>query len=211
MNHKPLFLATALIVLLAIAGVFWYMQTQSVAMDQSVVVSNPVTKPDSVSVVPPSAHSDSYPQHIEAIPGNTDEVWYNIPELGIRMKLNKGFAEDLVYQYYIERNVDNDTVAGFYLGSKALGAIDEGCRFGWTVSKGEGEINPYDEYLTSRVSINEAVQFPGFFLVLGGPQDVCWREENDSIAKNVINKSFMGKGAKSVIEGFRTIELIPQK
>lgn len=42
--------------------------------------------------------TEKYPQHIEAIQGS-DEVWYNIPELGVRMRLNRGFAEDLVYVY----------------------------------------------------------------------------------------------------------------
>jgi hypothetical protein len=92
MNQKPLFLAVTLVALLVIGGAFWVMQKRQVTVNQSVITEPVVETSD-------QTESEKYPQHIEAIPGNTDEVWYNIPELGVRMKLNREFASDLVYSY----------------------------------------------------------------------------------------------------------------
>lgn len=53
----------------------------------------------SVSIVKSNILSEEkYPQHITEITGS-DEVWYSIPELGIRLRLNNEFARDLIYQY----------------------------------------------------------------------------------------------------------------
>ncbi len=212
MTQKPLFLAILFLALLAIVGVFWYMQTQSVAMDQSVVVSNPVTKPDSVSVVPPSAHPDSYPQHIETIPGNSDEVWYNIPELGIRMRLNKEFAEDLVYVY--DRRKDDEGGAWDEIGfsTKALAAITDYCSPGaigaidriTTVLKEEIKDN------TTR-HLNDYIRVGDYYYGFESGHDPCWDPSLESEVRKVFPGKYAGAGAKYVSDGLKTIELIPQK
>ena len=96
MNQKPLLIAVVLVALFAIVGAFWYIQKRQGDVNQP-VVTNPVIDLDQN----PTRVPESYPQHIEVISG-TDEVWYNIPELGVRMRLNKEFAENLIYQYVHE-------------------------------------------------------------------------------------------------------------
>ncbi|MGB4833663.1 MAG: hypothetical protein WBP40_01375 [Candidatus Moraniibacteriota bacterium] len=45
MNQKPLFLATALIALLVIAGAFWYLQYRPTAMNQPIGITDPIVEP----------------------------------------------------------------------------------------------------------------------------------------------------------------------
>ncbi|MGB4833938.1 MAG: hypothetical protein WBP40_02830 [Candidatus Moraniibacteriota bacterium] len=45
MHQKPLFLATALIALLVIAGAFWYLQYRPTAMNQPIGITDPIVEP----------------------------------------------------------------------------------------------------------------------------------------------------------------------
>ncbi len=212
MNHKPLFLATALLVT---GSVFWWMsQRQPVPVDQPVVT-------DSAVEAPAQVEPEKYPQHIEAIPGNTDEVWYNIPEMGIRMKLNKGFAEDLVYSNGM---IDDDGTPrdGLYFSTQAIAeaapecAPGRGGAFG-VVSKIAGTVEEADKsgiggvdgYFLSRLKTGMVVQLPGFFVIWAGPQAVCAFTEHIAAMKKESSKDYYGSGAKDVHEGMKTIELIP--
>ncbi len=215
MSYKPLFLATALIVLLAIAGGFWYIQKRQIVVDQPVVT-------DSVGEAPAQVEPEKYPQHIEVIPGNTDEVWYNIPELGIRMKLNKEFAEDLVYSNGM---IDDDGTPrdGIYFSTQAITeaapecAPGRGGAFG-VVSKIAGTVEKADrnglgldsEWYTSRLKTGEAVQFPEYFITWSGPQALCEFPVHQGVVQKHWPRDYPGLGAKNVYEGIRTLELIPQ-
>jgi hypothetical protein len=177
MNHKPFFLATTLIALLVIAGAFWYLQKRQAAMNQPpIIITEPVVE------APVQTEPEKYPQHIEAIPGNTDEVWYNIPELGIRMKLNKEFAEDLVYFS------DGDSVyADAYFSTKLLMEIDPMNCSARTAPLGfiyrqSGTVEdaayhrelPWDYVNLEKLGFIR--RFPGFFVEYTGPQAACYDE-----------------------------------
>jgi hypothetical protein len=171
MNHKPLFLTVALIALLVVVGAFWFMKQRQGAMNQPIV-----TEP--VAQDPIQTEAEKYPQHIEAIPGNTDEVWYNIPELGIRMKLNKEFAEDLVYAYSKSDEELTKEEQKYTLpfhervdfSSYSLIVKESACKPGsraiGEIIKESGDVKDWsvvDGYFDSRI------QLPNFFVVFGIP------------------------------------------
>ena len=196
MSHKPLFLATALIALFVIGGVFWYVQKQEVAVNQPVVT-------DSVGEAPAQVEPEKYPQHIEVIPGNTDEVWYNIPELGIRMKLNKEFAEDLIYRV-------ND-MSGAYLSTKSLMRIDTHCTPGGLglLFKAEGnmrETAETDDFLAARTG--DYIQVGGYYYGWISGHDSCWDPKNEKEIREIFPGQYDGSGAKNIREGIKTIRLI---
>jgi hypothetical protein len=78
MNHKPLFLTAVLIVLLAIAGAFWYMQQRQVAVNQP-VVTDPVG--EASAQVEPETSVDT-----------SDWKTYRNEEYGFEMKYPKEYA-----------------------------------------------------------------------------------------------------------------------
>jgi|GEM_PF-4854319 len=94
MNKKSLLLTLILIALLVTAGIFWCIEKRHVAVNQSVV--DPVIE----APIQTETKEDFSPQHIVAIP-DSKQVWYEIPETGIRLLLSKEVAEELVYRYYV--------------------------------------------------------------------------------------------------------------
>ena len=93
MNQKPLFLAVATLSLLVIGGVFWMMSKWQAAVNQPVVTDSVVE-----TSVQRDQEQDFSSQHITAISGS-NQVWYEIPEMGIKLLLSKEVAEELVYKY----------------------------------------------------------------------------------------------------------------
>lgn len=173
-----------------------------------------VTEP--VAQDPIQAEPAKYPQHIEAIPGNTDEVWYNIPELGIRMKLNREFAEDLVYTR--GQNRDNGGSSWYVVFStRPLMEIDDGCSpesmIAGSLVKIEGnakEAAEGDMYLSSR--IDQIVQVANYYYMWQGPQATCWHPINDQAIQNIPSaEDYRGSGAKYVLDGLKTLKPITQK
>ena len=90
MQKKPLILVAVILVLVIVLAFVW---------QKKQAVSQQVDKGQDVS---PSIQTVSqegrYPQHITEIPG-TNNVWYAIPEIGIRFIMSKEMAEDLIYSY----------------------------------------------------------------------------------------------------------------
>ncbi len=193
MHQKPLFLAIAVIILVAIAGVFWSVQKRQGAMSQPVV-----TEP--VAEAPVQPEPEKYPQHIETIPGNTDEVWYNIPELGIRMRLNKEFAEDLIYV--------QDSPSSVYFSTEKLSQISPCLPIDGPLGalfRAEGnmlEVAKTDEYLAARVS--GYVQVGGYYYGWTGPHEACWDLEGK--LGNLFPIKYNGAGIKTVSGSVKTIE-----
>lgn len=147
---------------------------QVVTLDNKEVASQN-TQPDDVP------QADAYPQHIEAIPG-TDEVWYNIPELGIRMRLNKEFASDLIYKFNGSDSVD--------LSSLSMAILDKACfpedsyemsgDFGLIVRR-NGTVEEFVkknkgwplEHYVSLEKIGFLKKFNGFFIEYASRQAPC--------------------------------------
>lgn len=159
-------LISAVLALILIGGVVFVWQKKQ---DTAVVSPENIVKP---SALP----QGKYPQHITEITGS-DEVWYSIPELGVRMRLNRGFAEDLVYIYSkSESGVNEDQKIYFVpfeervdFSTYSLQRIEPVCVPG-TRSIGEiikvsGDIKdwPAGDYFDLQV------QFPRAFVAFGIP------------------------------------------
>lgn len=206
---KRLFIILFALVILLVGGYFAWQKQQSVTTPTPVVTEPVVKEPT----------PEKYPQHIEAIPGNTDEVWYNIPELGVRMKLNKGFAEELIYKA-------NESAVSFQL--KTILAASSQCSvesadFGY-LYKVNGTTDDADrndvsgkgvDYFSSLAKFGMIIQFPNFFIVLSADRaDACWwgKDENKA-AEEAARRIYSGRGHQSVyaaIKG-RSVEVIFEK
>ena len=205
--HKKLLVLVVLGIILVGGGVFvWYMNEQ-----------NQVIVPSSV-IVPEVNNKEAYPQHIEAISGS-DEVWYGIPEIGVRMRLNKEFAEDLIYQYVHEVTDDSkEEWDATYFSTKALTAIDNGCSpergspLGVIAKLGKDaqeSAKNNNEYFFSRPN---SIYIGDDYYVWTGPQATCWDPKNDdAIMKSRSPQDYRGSGSKYVSDGFKTIQSIPSK
>ena len=207
MNQKSLFIAVSLIALLAIAGALWCIQKRQVTTNQPIAADSVVNP-----IQDPLKTPKSYPQHIEAIPGNMDEVWYNIPELGIRMKLNKEFAEDLIYAYFSEKDDEGKEWDRIGFSTKALAAITEYCNPGalWSVDrikvslKQEIEKNSF----TTR-HLNDYVQAGNYYYGFEGSHDPCWNQDLESEVREVFPGKYPGLGAKNILDSLKTIQTMP--
>ena len=207
MNKRLLILL--IIILLISGGIYWVWQSRSVAVP---VVTEPVvvTKPSII---------EQYPQHIEAIPNSSDEVWYNIPEFGVRMKLNKGFAEELIYK------ADEDMVS---FQTKSIIAASSQCSvesadFGY-IYKVNGTIYDADrnnvsgrgtDYFSALAKSGMIMQFPNFFIVLSADHaDACWwgKVENKA-AEEAAHRIYSGRGYQSVYAAIKgkSVEAIFEK
>ncbi|MGB4833627.1 MAG: hypothetical protein WBP40_01195 [Candidatus Moraniibacteriota bacterium] len=190
MNQKPLLLAITLIALLVIAGAFWYLQNRPpMAVNQPIGITEPVVE------TPVLAEPEEYPQHIENIPGNTDQVWYAIPELGVKLLLYRDGAEDTVYKYNLVKNtvvtVDPRTgeeeygdVSGVVLYSKLVLKYNQTCGtpacradgFQFGIGKVSGIYNNHPLAFGSKL----IKQFKDFYLITGGsPQVVPFANEEE--------------------------------
>lgn len=157
-----------------------------------------------------------YSQHIEEISGNTDEVWYNIPEYGVRMKLNKEFAEDLVYKFVHDKNIREEEFDTVYFSVKSILNMVPDCSGALgAMSKGEGRGVQNESqlgYYESEYFGQLIFQFQKYFITWQGPQDACWdRALEEKVEEIFSGKKYAGPGAKNIREGMKNIEIIPQK
>lgn len=193
------------IVLVVAGGLFFFFQKKQ----SSPALTNNTEKGTQQS-------GEKYPQHIEDIPGS-DEVWYGIPEYGVRMRLNKEFAEDLIYS---NGSVDDasEKQEGIYFSTKAITAVapecspERGGAFGF-LFKAEGnmtEIAKTDEYLAARV--DDYVQIGNYYYGFVGHQAVPWFPEHEEAVRKAWSlENYPSFGAKYVSDGIKTLQLIPSK
>lgn len=164
-------------------------------------------------IKPNITQEETYPQYIEAIQGS-NEVWYNIPEDGVRMRLNKEFADDLIYSFVHEKNTDPDeNWDAMYFSTKSLISVDKNCSTALGVlTKMEGnaqELAKSDEYIASR--LDKIVQVGSYYYIHSGPQDVCWNSAVETEARAVFPGEYNGVGAKSISDGIKTLQSVPLK
>lgn len=160
-----------------------------------------------------STFTEKYPQHVEAIQG-TDEVWYNIPEYGVRMRLNKQFAENLIYSFVHEKNNNlNEEWDAVYFSTKSLTAIDKGCSpeegspLG-VITKTKGNSTEFaktEEFYSSR--LKDIIQIGEYYYIWTGPQATCWDSKNDDAIQKVRGAEIY----KAIQDGVKTIQFIPSK
>lgn len=190
-------LISALIILALVGGMVFVWQRNQ---------GSEAVSPVSTVKQPEIAQEEKYPQHIEAIPGNTDEVWYGIPEYGVRMRLNKEFAEDLIYGFELE---DQSTA---YFSSKKiteissclLPPVDSPLGYLFRAEGNMKEDANTDEYLAAR--INSYVQIGSFYYGWVAPQEGCWNIDGKGSPTFPIQ--YNGSGFKTVSEGIKTLEVV---
>lgn len=199
MQKKLFILAAIALVLIGGAFLFW-MKQQKIEIPQI----QPVAQNGGSS-----EEQERYPQHIEAIQG-TDEVRYNIPECGVSIHLNKEFAEDTQYIFSNERGSQRQGCDTIYFASKKLSAIAPACAFGSIgivniIQNGEERGNVTSDRIKS---------FSNFDIIFSGSQNQqynCLDSVPESKLREVFPEKYDGMGAKSIFDGFKTIELIPSK
>ncbi len=208
---KKTWLVFGVLVVLVIGTVLFFTQQQKIASVQN---QNPENS-DKETL----KQDQDYPQHIEAIPENTDEVWYNIPELGVRMKLNKEFAEDLIYSisYIKKMNAEKEEVDVAYFSTRSMMSIDVLCApekgsSGGAMSRNRGiakEVAKSDEYTMSR--LDSLIQIGNFYYIYTKPQSTCWDKNLTPEVLKLDTNRYRGGGVKSLDEGFKNIQIIPEE
>lgn len=103
MSKKLLILS---ILTFVVAGGVWLYINNRVVSQPTQTSNTITTNPQEKTQLNQQEESFS-PQHIMAIPGS-NQVWYEIPEMGIKLLLPKEGAEELVYRYY---TVDNSIIS----------------------------------------------------------------------------------------------------
>lgn len=202
MKQKPLSFAALVMTLFVVGGILWGIRQYRVD-----VQIGPSVTTDSVSETPAQTEPGKYPQHIEAIPGNADEVWYNIPECGVRMRLNREFAEDTQYIFANERGSQRQGCDTLYFSSRKLSVIAPTCAF--------GSIGVISIFQSGEAKGHEALDsikpLSDLDILFSGPQNQkyhCWDSVPEAELREVFPGKYNGTGAKSVFDGFKTIELI---
>lgn len=156
---------------------------------------------------------EKHPQHISPISGS-DEVWYEIPEYGIRMRLNKEFAGELIYSSGMTDDYGEKS-SGIYFSTKSITAMapecspERGGALGF-LFKSEGNAEEEartDEYLAAR--FKDYVQIGDYYYGWVGPQALCEFPEHTDAVRKEWPKEYRGLGAKNILEGSKTIQLIP--
>lgn len=179
-------------------------------MQQNMKNSEPqLTIQDQVTVKD-TGNDEKYPQHIEAIPGNAEEVWYNIPELGIRIKLNKEFAEDLVYE-------PSESYAAISFQKKSVLLAAPECkvsdadfgylyRFDGTIEDADKESDRGKDFYSSLRNYNMVAEFSDFFVALSTDRaDACWWGKTENkVAEEAARKKYAGLGAQSIQDAFKS-------
>ncbi len=146
---------------------------------------NQVIVPPNV-IVPEVNNKEAYPHHIESISGS-DEVWYEIPEIGVRMRLNKEFAEDLVYEYIpVDAQDMVNGLGAVDFSTKSLLAESHSASIGsdsdnsiGTLSKVSGEPEDaiqndhFQSLLNSSYARYHIKRFQKFYLFFNRLQGVC--------------------------------------
>lgn len=165
------------------------------------------------TIKPDTTQEKTYPQYTEVIQGS-NEAWYNIPEIGVRMRLSKEFADDLIYSFVHEKSTDPDeNWDAVYFSTKSLTAVDMGCSpeeggpLG-VITKIKGnasELAKTDEFYSSR--LKDIIQIGEYFYMWTGPQATCWDPKNDDAIQKVRGAEIY----KAIQDGLKTIQLITSK
>lgn len=167
--------------IILLGGVVFVRKTPQYLMSDSELQRTPNprgenTQPNEIQPI----ETPDYQQHIVAIP-NSDEAWYEIPEIGVKLLVSKVVAEDLIYVYepVYNETVEKTTISFF---SKRASTFDSECtkidspfrdpvyliqRFS---GKYDGRPLPY--------GMTFLKQYNGFYLTDGGSaQGACFTEE----------------------------------
>jgi len=107
-------------------------------------------------------------------------VYYKIPELGIKFKIEKELASELIY--YIEVAPDDSRFVYLNFSSRELSKLGEYCRAKHspmgTLIKVEGSLSDYPDNIFIQNRKDRIKEFGDFFVYFEGPQSACSWPEN---------------------------------
>lgn len=152
-----------------------------------------------------------YQQHIVATK-NPERVWYEIPEFGVRMQLDRTFAEDLIY---ICEEDAGDECGDVVFSTISVTNIDPSCspeRGGlqgrlFKSSATIKEIAKEDEYLQAH--LDRYIQAGKYFFEWAPSQDVCWKSENEQRVRSVYSIEDIDSGRYDIRLGLSGLTPIP--
>jgi hypothetical protein len=109
-----------------------------------------------------------------------DLVWYEVPESGIKFKIEKELADELVY--YIEVAPDDSRFLYLRFSSRELSNLGEYCRAKHspmgTLIKVKGSPSDYPDDIFIQNRKDRIKEFGDFFVYFEGPQSACSWPEN---------------------------------
>ena len=191
MNQKKTVVGILFVVVFAIAGVFvWEKRGNQIFSKNQQSSSNQVQADIQNNT---QVKSDEAPlaQHITAIPGS-NQVWYEVPEIGIKLLVSKEAAEEILYRHRAIDDRGSDStkrVASVSFFSKKIIAFDVALG----LSETWDDLYVVQKYLgmytgeTLCCGVKFLKQFDGFYLTDGGShQALLYTEEeqkkfNDSV------------------------------
>jgi hypothetical protein len=216
MSRKNLVLLGVSVAILLGVVFFLYEKTMQSNRANKEDVNQTINIPNEGASEKEVAEEKTYPQHIEVITGS-DEVWYAIPELGIRMRLNRDLAEKLIYSS--DMSIDSgEKASGIYLSTKAITEVAPECapeRGGalgsiFKVMGNLAEEAKNDEYIASRMN-RYYFQLDSYYYGWAQPQAVCWYPQNEEAVKNATAGQFISNEGRNITSSIKTIQLIPSK
>jgi len=182
MSKKLLILS---ILTFVVAGGVWLYINNRVVSQPTQTSNTITTNPQEKTQLNQQEESFS-PQHIMAIPGS-NQVWYEIPEMGIKLLLPKEGAEELVYRYspkkdvgiFVEMHgVESDLkmvkdVEGVSFSSKHVLEYNKTCNrpYCGTEDISFSLAKVPEKYMNETLAFGTKFlkQFPNFYLITGAP------------------------------------------
>lgn len=169
LQRTPIIIISTLTLLLVGVGVFWYEKAQWTKSQEDQNESADVT-------IPANKPSASDPQ------AEQEQVWYQIPELGIEIQLPKDIADDLVYEYkespiteFVNGKwvpIEGEFRKSALFSTKTLVNLDsENCSIGYSpagrIARDEGV------YSKNMSKVFRCKQFSDFYVYYVGSQAAC--------------------------------------
>lgn len=142
-----------------------------------------------------------------------DLVWYEIPELGIKFKIEKDIADELIYEYTGEaiptgiNGKPESKVRTIYFSTKKLTSIDpKNCAAKdgpiGLISRYEGGADTHYATKDKNIGIR---QLENFVISYAGPQAVCFSRKN---AENPSNMQLLTEANKKYGKFFYSEEFL---
>ncbi len=161
MNKKITIAIISILTLALVTGGFWWWQNN---------------KKDEMIQQAEQAENQEQSQNTE-VENTINLVWYEIPELGIKIKADEEIIKELIYKYYPSEDDEYGTVM---FTAKKLEKLYENCsaEFGplGAISKIEGSPSNHKTRFENYFNSRKTKQFDGFFIYCSGPQALCTRE-----------------------------------
>lgn len=193
MNKKTsVIIIIVVLVIAVIGGGFWYGKSKkNQFMESKQVKSNDQNQSE--------FNNDKQNQDSN----ETEMVWYEIPELKIRFKVDKIVADDLIYKYEkINNNLESISFSSNGLSAISGCGVENGPLGSFDKLKGKPSDYNDNVYYTSR----NPKQYDKFFIIYNGPQSVCAVKDNMKNWEEYFAKN--PKFREWINPAFKTVEVV---